>query len=221
VTLAERWNGTAWAIERTPNPAGSTASALNGVSCTSATACTAVGDYYTSTNPLPLVERWNGTAWAVQPVPSPSGAKGGDLFGVSCPSASACTAVGFTNINSLGVTATLAQRWNGTAWATQPTPSLGAAYSGSRLEGVSCPSATWCTATGTYGNGSGKHHLGLGVHRGRQQHYRHAIAGRALERHRLGRPVGPRSGRLPGGRVVPVGHRVHSRRDPRLQQHYR
>ena len=46
VTLAERWNGSSWKIQPTPNPTGQAASVLSGVSCTAATACTAVGDYY-------------------------------------------------------------------------------------------------------------------------------------------------------------------------------
>jgi hypothetical protein len=38
--------------------------------------------------------RWNGSSWALQSTPStPGGAS--ELFGVSCPSATACTAVGF------------------------------------------------------------------------------------------------------------------------------
>jgi hypothetical protein len=57
-TLAERWNGTTWAIQATPNP---TDSQLNGVSCTSATACTAAGDYSgSSPYGLTLAERYLG-----------------------------------------------------------------------------------------------------------------------------------------------------------------
>lgn len=42
--LAERWNGTSWAIQRTPgNPAGTPENALAGVLCTSARVCTAAG----------------------------------------------------------------------------------------------------------------------------------------------------------------------------------
>jgi hypothetical protein len=45
LTLAEVWNGTSWAIQGTPNKAGYSDSALAGVSCTSVSACTAVGAY--------------------------------------------------------------------------------------------------------------------------------------------------------------------------------
>ena len=43
VRLVEHWNGRTWAIQRPPVPAGSTATALQGVSCTSARWCMAVG----------------------------------------------------------------------------------------------------------------------------------------------------------------------------------
>lgn len=59
--LAESWNGTSWSVVPTPNPppvGGS--SYLNGVSCVSATACTAAGDYHTSGSPeMTLIESSN------------------------------------------------------------------------------------------------------------------------------------------------------------------
>ena len=147
VTVAERWNGTAWALQSMPTPSGAAATYLNGVSCASASACTAVGQYVTGTGAtVPLAERWNGTAWAVQSAPSPSGATASFLDGVSCSSASACTAVGYSR-TSAGVTVPLAERWDGTAWTVQPTPSP-SGVTASYLFGVSCTSASACTATG-------------------------------------------------------------------------
>jgi hypothetical protein len=144
-TLAEQWNGTAWTIQTTPKPSGSTDTELNSVSCTSASACTAVGFYQ---NPLEslegtLAERWNGTSWTIQSTPNPSGSSLSDLFGVSCTSASNCTAVGSS------ATSTLAERWDGTSWTIQSTPNP----PGSTqifLDGVSCTSASSCTAVGHY-----------------------------------------------------------------------
>jgi len=96
LTLAERWNGTSWAVQPTPNLTGATQSELSGVSCASTRACSAVGYYYNSSGDLvTLAERWNGTSWAVQPTPNPTGAMQSELWGVSCPSASACSAVGY------------------------------------------------------------------------------------------------------------------------------
>jgi hypothetical protein len=92
--LAEVWNGTAWAVQATPLPAGAVAGSLAGVSCTSAGACTAAGYYFdASETELTLAEVWNGTSWTVQSTPNPYSAD--DTFsGVSCGAASACTAVG-------------------------------------------------------------------------------------------------------------------------------
>jgi hypothetical protein len=79
-----------WAIQPLRGPA-LPSSVLIAVSCTSATACTAVG----SGNTRVLVERWNGETWSVQPTPKPAGSSDSVLMGVSCTSATACTAVGF------------------------------------------------------------------------------------------------------------------------------
>ena len=61
-TLAESWNGTTWSIVPSPNT-GPTVSALQGVSCATATACIAVGYSQTKTRALSstLIESWNGT----------------------------------------------------------------------------------------------------------------------------------------------------------------
>src|ERR1700733_3307233 len=40
-TLAENWNGTAWTVESTPNPAGGSSNTLAGVSCGTPDACVA------------------------------------------------------------------------------------------------------------------------------------------------------------------------------------
>src|SRR5207248_1377990 len=58
VTLAELWNGTTRTIHGPPNPTGAKSSALNGVSCTTSSACTATGQYQNSAGVLvTLAER--------------------------------------------------------------------------------------------------------------------------------------------------------------------
>jgi hypothetical protein len=141
-TLAERWDGTTWTIQTTPSPSGS-GSVLNGVSCTSATACTAVG----SSNGLPFVERWDGRSWTIQATPNlaPPGFSYDSLWGVSCTAADACTAVGNTYYPGTSVPVTLAERWDGITWTTETTPTPA---DGGSLNRVSCTSATACTAVG-------------------------------------------------------------------------
>ena len=111
VALAEGWNGTKWSIQHTPNPAGGSEIHLLRVSCTSAAACTAVGGYSNTTTTVALAERWNGTRWSIQHTPNPAGGSDSTLYGVSCASATACTAVGGSFNGTTGVT--LAERWNG------------------------------------------------------------------------------------------------------------
>jgi hypothetical protein len=45
-TLTERWNGAGWSVVPSPNPAGSSASGLASVTCTSPAECFAAGNYF-------------------------------------------------------------------------------------------------------------------------------------------------------------------------------
>jgi hypothetical protein len=152
VTLAERWNGTEWTLQSTPNPSGATESELRGVSCTSSTACIAIGRYVNSLGTkVSLAERWSGTEWLVQSTPNPAGAKMSELLGVSCSSSMACSAVGYSEIGGpMASIVTLAERWNGTEWALQSTPNP--TGSESQLYGVSCKSPTACVGVGYHYN---------------------------------------------------------------------
>ncbi len=141
--LAEQWNGTRWSIQTIPRPSGATSTELSGISCLSATSCTAVGWYGTASEPfVPLAESWNGTSWSVLP----GAGVVGEFDGVSCSSAGACMAVGW-RIDKTDTLGTLAEHWNGTTWKVAPTPNPPNANS-SQLDGVSCPSATECIAVG-------------------------------------------------------------------------
>jgi hypothetical protein len=152
-TLAERWNGTRWRIQHTILPSGAQSSAFTGVSCASATACTAVGSTPgkaadTSVN---LAEAWNGTSWRVQAIPAPKGSTSSSLFGVSCTSPNACTAVGNYG-TAAGRLLAVAERWNGTTWRLQAVPKPATS---TWFYGVSCSSAHACTAVGYQNNGTG------------------------------------------------------------------
>jgi hypothetical protein len=137
-TLAAHWNGTSWTITPTPNPAGSTLSSLNGVSCPRAGVCFAVG----GSSSGPLVELWNGVSWTILPSESVAG---GELDAVSCSGLLACTAVGQYADGSSRLT--LAERWDATGWHVQSTPNVAGAEI-NHLTGVSCPVKRTCTAVG-------------------------------------------------------------------------
>ncbi len=152
LALVERWNGTSWAIVSSPNPTGATNSYLLGVSCTSTTNCFAVGYFYNGSSYFTLVERWNGTSWAIVSSPNSTGATNSLLLGVSCTSTTNCFAVG--NFSTSSGSPTLVERWNGTSWTIVPSPNpTGTTESG--LYGVSCTSTTNCFAVGSFANGSG------------------------------------------------------------------
>ncbi len=143
-TVADRWNGSSWSLQTTPVLDCGCAS-LTGVSCPTATVCTASSFGGGSDLDMPLTERWTGGTWLVgssQP-PTP-GSEDGGLNSVSCPSATACTAVGYYYTNPGDSTfAALSDHWNGSTWAVQTQPS-----SGKDLTSVSCPTTSACTAIG-------------------------------------------------------------------------
>jgi hypothetical protein len=150
--LIESWNGTTWSVVSSPNPAaiGDT-NQLSGVSCVSASDCTAVGYYGINGGDNTLVESWNGTAWSVVPTPSLGSSTVSTLLGVSCVSASDCTAVG-AQLGAGNANQTLAESWDGTAWSVMPTPDPSA--SADILYATSCLSASDCTAVGLEGAGA-------------------------------------------------------------------
>ena len=141
LNLAESWDGLNWSIVPIP----STASYINNldkVACTSASACTAVGDQRTQGGfDQTLAAAWDGRAWSIVPTPNSSSAQANDLYDVSCPSSTACTAVGsFYNGSN---NQPLVESWDGTRWVTAVTPPVGAV-----LYGVSCASVSKCNAVG-------------------------------------------------------------------------
>jgi hypothetical protein len=149
---AERWNGTEWKVQTTVNPGLSYS--FNGVSCSSANACTAVGSYENNLGKTVLLaERWNGTSWSTQTVPNPEKIWRASFNSVSCSSSTSCIAVGWSQPEGGGLN-NLAEIWNGISWSIQKTP-----IDENELVGVSCTSSTACTAVawrehGFHWNGS-------------------------------------------------------------------
>jgi hypothetical protein len=154
VTLSEQWKGSHWSIQRTPSLPGARAALLFGVSCVSATACTAVGSATgRSGRTRPLAERWDGSNWSVRPTAAPSGAVG-YLAGVSCGSSSACFAVGYAGNRPGTAGIALVLRWNGRRWAIEPTARPAGAQT-SFLSGVSCTGPRACMAVGFSNDANG------------------------------------------------------------------
>ncbi len=108
-----------------------------------ATVCIAVGDFFKEATGqwVTLAERRDATSWSTQPTPNRVGTGNDNLRGLSCTSAAACTAVGYSDMT------TLAERWDGSGWSIQSTPDP-ANSDGSVLSSVSCSSAANCGAVG-------------------------------------------------------------------------
>jgi hypothetical protein len=149
-TLALERTGTTWVLEPTPSIKGVGYSVFNGVSCTSASSCLAVGFTVGSKRLSPpirtLAERWNGTSWAIQAAPALNDAT---LAGVSCPAPAFCLAVGGFSKTLNGNGQPLAEVWNGKSWSqlTAPNPH---AENGSAFTSVDCVAVSKCEVTGDF-----------------------------------------------------------------------
>jgi hypothetical protein len=119
-TLTMHWNGSAWTIVPSPNPAIPTPTgadqALNGVVAISPNDAWAVGGTsdLTGFQPAkPIAMHWNGTAWSLT---SLSNLGNGGLASVTASSPTSVWAVGLVG----GTTSVV--HWNGTSWTPETTP---------------------------------------------------------------------------------------------------
>jgi hypothetical protein len=136
-----------WEILSTPNPAGATGSNLYDVSCEPSTnVCTSVGKSTVSGADTPIAQRWNGGSWSEQAAAKKSGATHTRLFGVDCPSATRCLAVG--NHQSAEGPSVLSEIWNEGKWNVQTTPAPSESTS-SELAAIGCNNTAECTAVGS------------------------------------------------------------------------
>jgi hypothetical protein len=149
--FAERWDGSKWTLLTLAKVPGAKFTQLFGVSCTSATSCTAVGNDNVAES---LVERWNGHTWMVQPTPHPRASVYRFTFlnGISCPSSNACIAVGESDTglafsHAYNTYRSLAERWDGLRWSIEATTRPQGANQ-AFLEGVSCVAMNACTDAG-------------------------------------------------------------------------
>lgn len=147
-TLIERWDGTSWSIVSSPNSTPGENSYLLSVSCTSASDCWAVGYYQGPSAQSTLIERWNGTSWAIVTSPNTSPTQDNVLAGVTCVSASDCWAVGYYYSGS--AFQTLLERWNGSSWSIVTSPNTSPLQANFLLK-TTCTSSSDCWAVGYTG----------------------------------------------------------------------
>ena len=136
----EHWDGRHWTMVPSPNvpPAADPGNNLLGVSCTTGSACVAVGSFG-GTAGGPLIERWDGAHWSIMPGAA-GGGIGDALRSVKCTSNTSCVAVGYT-----GKGKGLIERWDGSTWTIVPSPTRSG---NSGLSSVKCVTASDCVAVG-------------------------------------------------------------------------
>lgn len=127
VTLAEHWNGRAWSVVPSADPATQGTQVLGSEDLLYAVSARpgeawAVGNFFNAAldGQSTLTERWNGKAWTW--VKSPNVAPFNQLDAVSADSPSDAWAVGYDG--GLANVA-LVEHWNGTAWKLVPFPNPG------------------------------------------------------------------------------------------------
>ena len=148
-TLIETSRGADWKVTRSPNPT-TASNDLRGISCSSRTACVAVGDYGTSSSQKTLIETLRGGTWTVatsQATPSPFTVD--FLNGVSCISATDCVAAGFAAGPNALQSRTLIESLSIDGWKITPSPNTVSPLN--ELYGISCSSPISCVAVGAAG----------------------------------------------------------------------
>lgn len=136
--VAVRWTGTGFrlitALGLAPNQ--------KNISCASVAWCMTAGTSAHGAH-MAVSQRWNGHSWKTFALGQP-----GVLYGVSCTSNRACTAVGSSGRGSFAAT------WNGVSWGLTALPS-GARWTGSAMTSVDCTPAGRCAAAGSATKGGG------------------------------------------------------------------
>jgi len=138
-----------WRLQATGNVTGASGSYLHAVGCEPASTalCTAVGRSTSVGADSPIAQRWDGSSWSSQAPALKSGATHTRLFGVDCPSATRCIAVGNAQVSGSGA-APLAQLWNNDRWSIQVTP-VPSGSTDSELVDVGCNSTANCVGVGS------------------------------------------------------------------------
>jgi hypothetical protein len=149
-TAIEQWNGTSWTTVVSPDQSGT--NFLQGITCTSASNCWAVGDYVLTNHYQTLIQRWNGTTWSRVSSPNTSTTQSNNLYSVACASDSQCWSVG-NYLDSALNTHPLAEQWDGSTWSIITLPANNTSLSA--FDGVTCASSSECWIVGYYTAGSG------------------------------------------------------------------
>jgi hypothetical protein len=147
--------GFTWESVESPNPEGASETAFKGISCRGfGSACVAVGYSVKGGVKSALIERFGGSGWTIQSVPTPAGAISSELHGVDCPTSTFCMAVGSYALSAGEPQWAWSASWNGSSWTLRTVPKPPVKVLRSVLLDASCSSASSCTGVGGFRNGS-------------------------------------------------------------------
>ncbi len=157
--------GSSWKAATTPMPAGAPASPyiyIKGIACRCPTACVATGWYGNADSPPAgnegLLLTRHGSSWTAATAPLPRGITSvyTSIWAAACPAGTGCVTVGdYEESPSNGGGLLLTRQPSSWAAATAPVPAGAATNPATSITAVACPSATACTAGGSYENSSG------------------------------------------------------------------
>jgi hypothetical protein len=160
---AETFNGATWEALSVPQPTAPAThgQVINGVSCSSVSACAVVGESINESHQVSaFTETLSGGTWRIRRINWP--ARHQDLLtAVWCPAANYCIAAGGVGPFSTWTDGRAAFAiWNGSAWQLHvaPRPPSG---EGNALLGVQCLSSAYCALTGTQGKSNTSTGAGL------------------------------------------------------------
>ena len=122
-TLIEHYDGAAWSIVPSPNPA-SFASYLSTLVAVASNDVWAAGYYLGSNNYRTLVEHWDGNSWTIVPTPN-VGDGPNALNGIAAAGPGDIWAAGYQSIASGSPSSTLILHFDGTTWNVVPSPNPG------------------------------------------------------------------------------------------------
>jgi hypothetical protein len=151
-TFSLHWDGTRWAlvpmppVDRSTNPR--MAYQIRSVDVLSPSDVWAAG--YSSAGTL--TEHWNGTRWTI--VPSPSPGTSAQLTGISGSSPASVWAAGSYTAPGASQPQTLTLIWNGTSWATVPSPHPGSTSQLNAVAAAPGAAATWAAGGSTNTSGA-------------------------------------------------------------------
>jgi len=140
--------GTSWQVDSSPNPAGSTASQLNGVFAASHTEAWAVGQTRVAASGdgfETLIEEWNGSTWSVVPG-APASASASSLNGVAGTGPSDIWAVGQNASTSF------IEHWNGQSWSDVASPASEPPDGQLNAVSADSPADAWAAGSATNAN---------------------------------------------------------------------